>query len=64
MKFTPEQRGLIQKTRSKIIDLNNQQTKLYDDLLKELDVSIYAEDWMFDYIYNEYGSIEDIEAKM
>jgi hypothetical protein len=64
MKFTPEQRELIQKTRSKIIELNNQQTKLYDDLLKELDVSIYAEDWMFDYIYNEYGSIEDVEARM
>jgi hypothetical protein len=64
MKFTPEQRELIQETRSKIIELNNQQTKLYDDLLKELDLSIHAEDWMFDYIYNEYGSIENVEARM
>ena len=27
-------------------------------------ISIYAEDWMFDYIYNESGSIDDIEARM
>jgi len=37
--------------------------KLYDDLIKELNISFYAEDWVFDYIYNECGSIEEIEGE-
>lgn len=64
MKFTQQQYELISKTRDEIRQLNEKQHKLYDNLLKELNISIYAEDWLFDYIYNEYGSIEDIEARM
>jgi len=64
MKFTTEQYNLICQTRDEIRALNNRQHTLYNNLLKELNVSIYAEDWMFDYIYNESGSIDDIEARM
>jgi hypothetical protein len=64
MKFTPQQNELISKTRDEIRDLNNKQHALYKDLTKELNISIYAEDWLFDYIYNEYGTIEDIESRM
>ena len=64
MKFTTQQYELICKTRDEIRLLNEKQHKLYDNLLKELNISIYAEDWMFDYIYNECGSIDDIEARM
>jgi hypothetical protein len=64
MKFTSQQRELICKTRDEIRDLNEKQNKLYDNLLKELNISIYAEDWLFDYIYNEYGSIEELEDRM
>ena len=64
MKFTPQQIELLIKTRDEIRDLTEKQHKLYDDLVKELNVTIYAEDWLFDYIYNEYGSIDDIEARM
>jgi heme/copper-type cytochrome/quinol oxidase subunit 2 len=64
MKFTTQQYELICKTRDEIRGLNEKQHKLYDDLLKELNISVYAEDWMFDYIYNESGSIDDIEARM
>lgn len=64
MKFTPQQYELICKTRDEIRDLNNKQHTLYNNLLKELNISIYAEDWMFDYIYNEAGTIDDIEARM
>ena len=63
-KFTPQQRELIESSRVKIRDLNEQQNKLYNDLLKELNLSIYVEDWMFDYIYNEFGTIEEIEERM
>ena len=64
MKFTTEQYNLICQTRDEIRALNDKQHTLYNNLLKELNISIYAEDWMFDYIYNESGSIDDIEARM
>jgi hypothetical protein len=63
-KFTEEQRELINQTRSQIVELNKQQNKLYYDLLRDLNINIYAEDWMFDYIYNESGSIEEIEKRL
>jgi hypothetical protein len=64
MKFTTEQYNLICQTRDEIRVLNDRQHTLYNNLLKELNISIYAEDWMFDYIYNDSGSIENIEARM
>jgi len=64
MKFTPQQIDLLIKTRDEIRDLSSKQNKIYDDLIKELNISFYAEDWVFDYIYNECGSIEEIEARM
>ena len=64
MKFTSQQIDLLIKTRDEIRDLSAKQNKIYDDLIKELNISFYAEDWVFDYIYNECGSIEEIEARM
>ena len=64
MKFTPHQIELLTKTRDEIRDLTDRQNKLYENLAKELNITIYAEDWLFDYIYNECGSIEDIENRM
>ena len=64
MKFTPQQIELLIKTRDEIRDLTEKQRKLYDDLVKELNVTLYAEDWLFDYIYNECGSIEELEQRM
>ena len=64
MKFTTEQYNLICQTRDEIRALNERQHTLYNNLLKELNISIYAEDWIFDYIYNESGSIDDIEERM
>jgi hypothetical protein len=64
MKFTPEQIEFLNKTRDEIKDLSAKQSKLYDDIIKELNISIYAEDWVFDYVYNEHGSIEEIETRM
>ena len=55
MKFTPQQYELICKTRDEIRNMNAKQHALYDNLTKELNITIYAEDWLFDYIYNEYG---------
>lgn len=64
MKFTPQQIELLVKTRDEIRDLTEKQHKLYDNLVKELNVTVYAEDWLFDYIYNECGSIEELEERM
>jgi transcriptional regulator NrdR family protein len=62
MKFTPEQRKLIKKTREKVKKLEIEQHTLYNNMLKELDMDAQVEDWMFDYVYNSFGSIQNIEA--
>ena len=63
MKFTSGQRNLIKETRSKIKKLQEEQSDLYNDLLEKLNMNEAAEEWMFDYIFNDYGSIKNIENK-
>jgi hypothetical protein len=62
MKFTDEQRELIKETRRKINKLKDEQTALYSNLLSQLDMPERAEDWLFDYVYNNYGTIKKIES--
>jgi hypothetical protein len=62
MKFTLEQRKFIKETKEKVKELEIQQQNLYNNMLKELDVDPQVEDWMFDYIYNSFGSIKNIET--
>ncbi len=62
MKFTNEQRELIKETRRKINKLKDEQHILYSNLLSQLDMSERAEDWLFDYVYNNYGTIKKIES--
>lgn len=62
MKFTSEQRKLIKETRRKINKLKDEQTALYSNLLSQLDMPERAEDWVFDYVYNDYGTIKKIES--
>ena len=62
MKFTPEQRAFIEETRNKINSLEIEQATLYRNLLDQLDMTEQSEEWMFDYVYNFYGSIEYIEG--
>ena len=63
MKFTPEQRELIKETRTKINKMQVEQNELYTNLLSELNLSERSEDWVFDYIFNQYGTIKNIESK-
>ncbi|MFY7814337.1 MAG: hypothetical protein ACOVRK_04005 [Chryseobacterium taeanense] len=63
MKFTSEQRNLIKETRSKIKKLQEDQSDIYSDLLEKLNMNEQAEEWMFDYIFNDYGTIKNIEDK-
>lgn len=63
MKFTSEQVAFIRYTRNRIKNLENQQSELYSELLEKVNVSEQAEEWLFDYVYNNYGSIKNIEAK-
>ena len=61
MKFTPEQRELIKETRTKINKMQVEQNELYTNLLSKLNLSERSEDWIFDYIFNQYGTIKNIE---
>lgn len=63
MKFTKAQRDLIKETRTKIKKLQVEQSNLYGHLLKKLNMNERAEEWMFDYIFNNYGTIKNIEDK-
>jgi hypothetical protein len=63
MKFTPEQRELIKETRTKISKMKIEQNELYTNLLNKLNLSERSEDWIFDYIFNQYGTIKNIENK-
>ena len=62
MKFTSQQRDLIKDTRNKINKLKIEQNDLYSNLLSQLNMSERAEDWIFDYVYNNHGTIKKIES--
>jgi hypothetical protein len=62
MKFTPEQRKLIKETRIKIKKLEDEQSALYTNLIKEIKMNPTAEEWMFDYLYNSFGTLKKIES--
>ena len=62
MKFTNEQRELIKETRRKINKLEDEQSALFTDLTNQLEVPTKVEDWLFDYVYNNYGTIKKIES--
>jgi hypothetical protein len=40
-----------------------EQNELYTNLLSELNLSERSEDWIFDYVFNQYGTIKSIESK-
>lgn len=63
MKFTQEQVSFIRYTRNRIKSLQDQQSELYSDLLYKVKINQQAEDWLFDYVFNRYGSIKNIENK-
>ena len=63
MKFNSQQRKLIKETRAKINKMQAEQGELYDNLLNELNISERSKDWVFDYIFNQYGTIKNIENK-
>ena len=63
MKFTSEERDLIKEARAKISKMQIEQNELYSNLLSKLNLSERSEDWIFDYIFNQYGTIKNIENK-
>jgi len=62
MKFTSDQVAFIRYTRARIKNLEDHQTELYSDLLDKVKVNEQAEEWLFDYVYNNFGSIKKIES--
>ena len=56
-RFTPEQHGLISKTKKKIQDLQDKQTIAYESLLESLKIKENSEDdkEMLDFIFNDFS---------
>lgn len=61
--FSKEEKGFIQKTKKQISDLEKEQERIYAILVKDLKINKEAEDWLFDYIFNDNGSLKDIEKR-
>lgn len=61
MKFSKTQKQTIKETKIKIKDLAKQSDQLFNDLCKSLGVSKDVEEWLFDYVYNDFGSLKLVE---
>lgn len=53
MKLTLEQKTIVDKVRKEVQNLNKQQDKLYDKLLKELSLKkdTNLEGWLYEYVF-------------
>lgn len=63
MKLNPSQRARIKETKKQIAFLEKQQTNEFNILCKNLDIdknSNFAE-ILFDYVYNNLGTLKDLE---
>lgn len=61
--FSKEEKGFIQKTKKQISDLEKEQERIYAILVKDLKVNNDAEEWLFEYIFNDCGSLQNIEKR-
>jgi len=61
--FSKEERGFIEKTKKQIADLAKEQERIYAILVKDLKIKKEPEEWLFDYVFSDIGSIEDVEKR-
>lgn len=61
LEFTKEQIGFIKKTKKQVQDLAKKQDLVYNKLVELLEIEFGGdeEDKLFDYIYNDFGSIKN-----
>ncbi len=62
--MTKKQIKLIEKTKAKIQALSKQQDKIYENLLEELGIKAHSlsdAEWIFDYVFNDFGAIPEEE---
>jgi hypothetical protein len=63
-KITKEQRALIEDAKNKILNLGEQQNKIFDELIEQLNVESEVDvNWIFDFIHNT-GQLSDEYYKM
>lgn len=53
-----ESKQIIAATKAAIKALSDTQDRIYEEAKQKLNLPEHMEDWLFDYIYNEYG--EDV----
>lgn len=61
MKFTKEQKEKIKQLKKEYAEISSIHNKKYVKLCEELGMKGFDDDWLFDYIYNGFGSIKKIE---
>jgi len=63
MKFSKDQKEKIKLTKKVINGKQKVQDKLFNDLCIALKIDAETEDWLFDYIFNNFGTIKTVENK-
>lgn len=60
MEFTKEQAGFIKKAKKQVEDFAKKQDRVYNNLVELLEIEFGGdvEGKLFDYIYNDFGSIK------
>lgn len=61
MKFNKEQKEKIKQLKKEYAEISDIHNKKYVKLCEELGMKGFDDDWLFDYIYNGFGSIKKIE---
>jgi len=62
MKFTKEQKEKIRQLRKEYSEIAKEQDKKFAQLCKEIGYKDNYDGWLFDYIYNGFGSIKLVET--
>jgi hypothetical protein len=63
LSFNTEEIGFIQKAHTQVQSLESEQEVIYNSLLRSLNIEkgTIKEECLFDYVYNNFGEIEQQE---
>lgn len=61
MKFSTQQIEEIEELKSYIEEINLQIDNRFNSLCDKMQIDEDTKDWLFDYVYNDFGSIEMVE---
>ena len=61
MKFSSQQIQKIEELKHAVKESSLQIDKRFNTLCRNMNLDSDTKDWLFDYVYNDFGSIEMVE---